>query len=324
MPIDKVPGSNYPSKRNYRNGLRKAADNIYTTVKNTINLPGAKSITVTKGIFKRSKYNLITIDPKHNEALVYIASQKPNASFETKRIDFVAAKYPGIHVVINGTFFNNTPGGDFQPLGPVIYRQGKYQWTPTTVNYQGIPVYSFDRPFFAIDKNHLPVIRQSKGKRAEDLKKEGYLELLGGGGPLIQNGKIIVSKETLAKVGISPQTHQMNSTRQRTCIGINKEGKILICTFGHQGKPGSVRSGVTLQNLAQFMLDHGAKDAMFFDSGTSTGLYLSDEKTKSTGIPRRQPTYLFFVDKKTAKYIKELEERKEFNIKKLKLYKKKD
>lgn len=274
----------------------------------TRDLPGAKAITVTQGYYNGSKFNLVAIDPKLNEMIVYLAPQKKDGSFETRTLDFVAEKYPGIHAVINGSFFNNSPGGDNQPLGDVIYQWGKYFWTPTAKNHEGLSVYSFNRFFFAIDKNGMPVIRQSDGKRAEELLKDGYTALLGGGGPLIRDGKIIVSEKTLNDAHISPQTHQINARRQRTCVGIKEDGTILLCTF----------SGITLPALAEFMLSRGAVDALFFDGGGSTGLYLSDEGCASNEAPRQQPTYLIVTDKTSAKFIEKFEEenKKSFRRKK--------
>lgn len=277
----------------------------------TRKLPGAKGIAVTQGYYKNSKFNLVAIDPKLNEMIVYLAPQRKDGSFETRTLDFVAEKYPGIHAVLNGAFFNNSPGGDNQPLGPVIYQWGKYFWTPTTKNYEGLPVYSFNRPFFAIDKSGVPVIRQSEGKRAEELLKDGYMMLLGGGGPFIQDGKIIVSEKTLNDAHISPQTHQINTPRQRTCVGIKEDGTILFCTFGYQDGNNALSGGITLLALAEFMLSKGAKDALFFDGGGSTGLYLSDEGCNSTGVPREQPTYLIVTDKTSAKFIEKLENENE-------------
>lgn len=277
----------------------------------TRDLPAAKGVIVTQGYYKGAKFNLVSVDPKLNETLVYLAPQKPDGSFQTRKIDFVASKYPGTRAVINGSFFNNSPGGDDQPLGPVIYRNGKYHWTPTARNYEGKPVYSFNRPFFAIDKNGTPVIRQSGGKRAEELLRDDYTALLGGGGPLIQGGKITVSGKTLANADISPQTHQMNSRRQRTCVGIKEDGTILLCTFGHQAGSGASKSGITLSGLAEFMLSKGAKEALFFDGGGSTGLYLSDEQCAGTGIPREQPTYIIITDKSSAKFIEKTEDENE-------------
>lgn len=274
-------------------------------------LPNAKGITVTQGYYKGAKFNLVSVDPKLNETLVYLAPQKKDGSFETRSLDFAASKYPGTHAVLNGSFFNNYTGGDNQPLGPVIYRDGKYFWTPTTKNYEGLPVYSFNRPFFAIDKNGVPMIRQSEGKRAEELLRDGYKALLGGGGPLIQDGKIIVSEKTLNDAKISPQTHQINKRRQRTCVGIKEDGTILLCTFGYQKGNNPSYSGITLPDLAEFMLSKGAKEALFFDGGGSTGLYLSDEGCAITDIPRKQPTYLIFTDKASAKFINTREEENE-------------
>lgn len=270
-------------------------------IEKTRDLPGAKGITVTQGYYEGSKFNLMAIDPKLNEMIVYIAPQKKDGTFEVRTLDSVAEKYPGIHAVINGTFFNNSPGGDNQPLGPVIYQWGKYFWTPTAKNHDGLPVYSFNRPFFAIDKNGVPVIRESCGKRAEELLKDGYTMLLGGGGPLIQSGKIIVSEKTLADANISPQTHQINTKRPRTCVGIKEDGTLLLCTF----------SGITLPDLAEFMLSKGAKDALFFDGGGSTGLYLSDEGNVGTDVARPQPTSFIVTSKTDTKFIKKLEEENE-------------
>lgn len=303
-------------QKSSRGFLRKIMNGWFKGVETTRQLPGAHGIAVTQGIYNGSRFNLVTIDPAYNEALVYLAPQNPkNHKFEPRRLDVIASKYPKIQIVVNGTYFNHTdgePDADNQPLGPVLFRDGKYYWTPTTKNVHGKPVYSFNRPFFAIDKDHKPVIDYSHGKRAEAFKKEGYLELLGGGAPLIYDGNIVVSQEALNEAQISPHTHQMDKPRQRTAVGISESGKILIATFGYQGKNGASSSGISLPGLAKFMKNKAnARYAMGLDSGTSTGMYIADEKCKNTGIPRKQPTYIIIVDKDTAKVIRQIENIKE-------------
>lgn len=207
--------------------------------KMTSSLPGASGIAVTKGVIDGSPFEMATINLKYNKILVYVAP-KGSKKFVRRNLEFINSKYKDtdirVHVVVNGTFYNVK--GDCQPLGIIICRNGEFTLTPNIVNYKGNPVYLLNRSFFGIKKDGSAVIGRSGGKTAKELRdNKEFVELIGGGGPLIENGKSIVSEKILKSAGISESTHQMNRKRQRTFIAITKSGKILIGTFGRQYGP---------------------------------------------------------------------------------------
>ncbi|MBI2252372.1 MAG: phosphodiester glycosidase family protein [Armatimonadetes bacterium] len=259
------------------------------------NLPKTEGIIVAQGIYNKSAYNLVSVDLSKNDFLVYLAPQDQNRKFQTRSLDELA-KQKDAQVIINGTFFN--VDADNQPLGILIYGAGKYTWNPATYTYDKIPVVSLNRYFLALNEDGKPFIDRSYGNKAEYFRNRGIKELIGGCGPLVWDGKVIVSPESLEEAHFRPPSHQMNHKRQRSALGIDNQGKLILAAFGNQADD---ESGLTLKELAEFMLNNGAVQALFLDSGSSTGMYLSDDGTNLTGIPRAQPTYILIKSGKNPK-----------------------
>lgn len=256
--------------------------------KKVVEIPGTEDITLTQGVYQNSGYNLGVIDLSKNDCTMYLA---PSTSFfKVQKLDEVGEKYAQ-DLVLNGTFFN--VNNDNQPLGVLI--SGDKYWNPTVKTWDGLPVVSLKRYYFAINKEGKPVIGNSEGKTAEELAKEGFSFLMGGGGPLVKNGAVNVNEQTLIDAHFGPSTHQADVKRPRTAVGIDKNGKLMFVTFGNQSE---TNSGITLKELAKFMIKNGAVDAMFLDSGSSTGMYVNGQGCKVTGLPQKQPTYIMIKSKK--------------------------
>lgn len=265
--------------------------------------PGSTGILVISGYFKGSPFRLIVVDPKYNDIWIHISPQKENGDFVRQTLEDVNAQYKNtLDVIANGTFLNIEKKADGQPLG---FIKGKEKtWVPTTVSYEGKPVSSLKRWFFAVKKDGAAVIGQ---KSAKELKKESFLALIGGGGPLIKDGKIEVSEESLSAAGISEDTHQWKRKRQRTAIGI-KGKEIIIVIFGYQDGKNARNSGVALKDLALFMLKYGVKNAMFLDSGSSTALYIRGKKPQNLS-PAELTTFICVRKKPEKKTVAEKQEK---------------
>lgn len=261
----------------------------------TRELPGAGGITITQGIYKNSLFNLARVDLDQNRIGLWVAQKDLAEKFKVKKLDDIA-KLHSPHIALNGTFYNVE--NDNQPLGILISNYGKKSWDPTTKTFDGIPVVNLNRYYFGIDKDGKPRIGKTEGKPVKPFVEEGFKMLIGGGGPLILNGNIIVSKESLKEARFHYSTHQIDKPRQRTAIGIDSKGSVMMVTFGHQYL---ADSGITLTDLAEFMIKGGARDAIFLDSGSSTGMYISDDGCDQTGVPKAQPTFLVVKDKEKKK-----------------------
>jgi len=265
--------------------------------------PDSTGIPVIRGYFKGSPFRLVIIDPKENDIWVHISPQKKDGNFIRQTLKDVNAQYRNtLDLIANATFLNVEKKADGQPLGFVKGREKI--WVPTTVSYKGKPVSLLNRWFFAIKKDGTLVIGQ---KSAEELRKENFLVVIGGGGPLIKDGKIIVSEESLKSAGVSEGTHQWKKKRQRTAIGI-KDGKFVIVIFGYQDGENARNSGVTLKDLAVFMRKYGIKNAIFLDSGSSTAMYIRGKKSQSLS-PAELTTFICVRKKPENKAVAKKQEK---------------
>jgi exopolysaccharide biosynthesis protein len=108
-----------------------------------------------------------------------------------------------------------------------------------------------------------------------DAPKGGLVEDVTNGVPqLIKNGKIEITwEEEKASKSFSETRHP------RTAVAKLKDGKFLMVTV--DGRQPGVSVGMSLQELAEYLLSLGAVDAMNLDGGGSTTMYL-DGKVMNT------------------------------------------
>lgn len=115
-----------------------------------------------------------------------------------------------------------------------------------------------------------------------------YPHGLGGGPLLLQNGQMVLDAEL-------EQFRPPFPTQQaaRSAIGRRADGTILLVTAGK----GREFAGVTLAEMAALMQQLGCTDALNFDGGTSSTLYVGGETANFVGSPPRVHNYLgVFVD----------------------------
>ncbi len=101
---------------------------------------------------------------------------------------------------------------------------------------------------------------------AEQLVKDGVVNLLAFGPSLVENGKIIVN--TNSEVG------QSMASNPRTAIGIIDENHYIIVVS--DGRT-SESQGLSLYELAEFMKSYGVKTAYNLDGGGSSTLYFNGQ-----------------------------------------------
>jgi exopolysaccharide biosynthesis protein len=100
------------------------------------------------------------------------------------------------------------------------------------------------------------------------------LHLISGGPRLVKNGVVYVSKhEERFKTDIA------KGRAARTAIGITRDNKVLLVTVdglprGKGPHNGSESIGMTLEELADLMLNLGAVEAMNLDGGSSTTMWI--------------------------------------------------
>ena len=167
---------------------------------------------------------------------------------------------------VNADFFLFTPPG--VPTGAHV-SAGRVTTPPS------------DRPVFAIDSTGAPHImvlsmRDSVMFAVDDpalarlsLRPFHPLEAVGGRPVLTRDSAITVAVETEGQASFATSRHP------RTAVGIANDGhRLVLAVVDGRQKPYS--DGMTLRELATFMLALGARDALNLDGGGSTALVYAD------------------------------------------------
>jgi exopolysaccharide biosynthesis protein len=118
--------------------------------------------------------------------------------------------------------------------------------------------------------------------------------IVGGGPQLIREGRVEITAE---REGIRPAF--VSDRHPRTAIASLGEGKILIVTV--DGRQPSLSVGMSLAELAQLLLEFGARDAINLDGGGSTTMVIDGRVVNSpsdqTGERMVSDAILFFPGK---------------------------
>lgn len=118
------------------------------------------------------------------------------------------------------------------------------------------------RQLISVEDNSKFKIQNSKWQMAEDI--------VGGGPQLIKNGMIEI---TLAQEKIA---ESFSTTRHpRTAIAKLKDGKILLAAV--DGRQPNISVGMSLNELANLLLEFGAVEAINLDGGGSTTMVLENK-----------------------------------------------
>lgn len=96
----------------------------------------------------------------------------------------------------------------------------------------------------------------------------GAEDVVGGVPRLVRDGKVEITwKEEKAAEAFAISRHP------RTAVAVLKDGRFLLVTV--DGRQEGFSVGMTLKELADFLVELGAKDAMNLDGGGSTAMYLN-------------------------------------------------
>ncbi|MBP2665054.1 MAG: PhosphodieSPTER glycosidase, partial [Firmicutes bacterium] len=118
---------------------------------------------------------------------------------------------------------------------------------------------------------------------------------IGAGPCLVKNAEIYVTT-----LGEEFGSDVAGGRAPRTAIGITKEGKVLLVVVDGRRR---TSVGFTLLELAQFMLDQGAVEAMNLDGGGSSEMIVGNQimNEPSDGRERRMGAGLAVIKTKPAK-----------------------
>lgn len=212
--------------------------------------------------------HVLTVDPKEHVILPVKASGKINR----ETVLTLANRY-GALAAINGGFWkqNGDPAGilkiDNIWLGTPIKPRGAIGWTLNgqhTLIDQVLTNYDLHD---CLDENEIEVIPVSNPPHSTSKEWKGLEHIVGGTPVLIRNGNLVEdysSEQTLKSFLVK--------RHPRTAVGIRDNGEWVFVVV--DGRSYGFFGGMTIQELAELMLELGCIEALNLDSGSSSTMVI--------------------------------------------------
>ena len=224
----------------------------------------AKTATVTDSSYKDDNISINLSETTVNNTQVYVAdvtvsssdylktafAQNSYGTNVTAKTSVTAADNNAI-LAVNGDYYGANSSGYVIRNG-VVYRDTVRE----NSNNGDIAIYK-DGSFKIIYEDQIS---------ADQLVKDGVVNLLAFGPALVENGEIAVGK--------NQEVGQAMASNPRTAIGIIDENHYIIVVS--DGRT-SESEGLTLYQLAEVMKSYGAKTAYNLDGGGSSTLYFNGQ-----------------------------------------------
>lgn len=200
-------------------------------------IPGENGVTI---ILRKLGFNRWPNNEKDATRIIYTRDWGHTLCFPAK--DAVTVDENGII-----TSVDHDKDVDIPEKGFVIAQRARRQ-------YEG--------PFFDVCKPGMSVDLQQtfQGVSTEDIKLS-----IGAGPCLVKQGQVYGDQNTYRAEGFSDPNIIEYSAR-RVCVGIKKDGKLLILT-----------AYTTLKQLSKIMVSFGCTDAINFDGGGSANIYVDGQ-----------------------------------------------
>ena len=224
----------------------------------------AKTATVTNSSYKDENISINLTETTVNHTQVYVAdvtvssseylkiafAQNSFGTNVTDKTSVTAADNDAI-LAVNGDYYGANSSGYVIRNG-VVYRDTVRE----NSNNGDLAIYK-DGSFKIIYEDQIS---------AEQLVKDGVVNLLAFGPALVENGEIAVGK--------NQEVGQAMASNPRTAIGIIDENHYIIVVS--DGRT-SESEGLSLYQLAEVMKSYGAKTAYNLDGGGSSTLYFNGQ-----------------------------------------------
>ena len=208
------------------------------------------SITLTEKTVSNTQVYIADITVSSAEYLKTALAQNTYGTNVTAKTSVTAANNNAI-LAVNGDYYGANSTGYVIRNG-VVYRD-----TVREDSSNGDLAIYKDGSFKIIYEDEIS---------AEQLVKDGVVNLLAFGPSLVENGEIVVN--TNSEVG------QSMASNPRTAIGIIDENHYIIVVS--DGRT-SESQGLSLYELAEFMKSYGVKTAYNLDGGGSSTLYFNGQ-----------------------------------------------
>lgn len=224
----------------------------------------AKTATVTDSSYKDENISINLTETTVNDTQVYVAdvtvssseylktafAQNSFGTNVTAKTSVTAADNDAI-LAVNGDYYGANSSG-FVIRNGVVYRDTVRE----NSNNGDLAIYK-DGSFKIIYEDQIS---------ADQLVKDGVINLLAFGPALVENGEIAVGK--------NQEVGQAMASNPRTAIGIIDENHYIIVVS--DGRT-SESEGFSLYQLAEVMKSYGAKTAYNLDGGGSSTLYFNGQ-----------------------------------------------
>ena len=224
----------------------------------------AKTATVTNSSYKDENISINLTETTVNNTQVYVADITVNSSDYLKtafaqnsfgtnvtaKTSVTAAENDAI-LAVNGDYYGANSSGYVIRNG-VVYRDTVRE----NSNNGDLAIYK-DGSFKIIYEDQIS---------ADQLVKDGVVNLLAFGPALVENGEIAVGK--------NQEVGQAMASNPRTAIGIIDENHYIIVVS--DGRT-SESKGLSLYQMAEVMKSYGAKTAYNLDGGGSSTLYFNGQ-----------------------------------------------
>ena len=224
----------------------------------------AKTATVTNSSYKDDNISINLTETTVNHTQVYVAdvtvssseylktafAQNSFGTNVTAKTSVTAADNDAI-LAVNGDYYGANSSGYVIRNG-VVYRDTVRE----NSNNGDLAIYK-DGSFKIIYEDQIS---------ADQLVKDGVVNLLAFGPALVENGEIVVGK--------NQEVGQAMASNPRTAIGIIDENHYIIVVS--DGRT-SESEGLSLYQLAEVMKSYGAKTAYNLDGGGSSTLYFNGQ-----------------------------------------------
>ncbi|HXL03226.1 MAG TPA: phosphodiester glycosidase family protein [Bacillota bacterium] len=231
---------------------------------------GIRYITITNGTPQGPlTVDVLEIEMSDESIAVKTALAGPSDSFGVAPVSELVSS-SGAIAGVNGVFY----ASDGTPLGLIIV-DGRLRSLPV-----------MGRTAMGITKDRRILIdnvsTDAGGNLVPNWLEEGVVYAVGGGPRLVKDGKVYV---TAAQEQFKPDV--AGGRAPRTGVGVTYDGNLLLVAV--TGRQAYHSIGVTLEELANIMLELGAKDAMNLDGGGSSTMVVRDfvMNTPSDGRERK-------------------------------------
>ena len=235
-----------------------------TSTNTTTASQAAKTATVTDSSYKDDNISINLSETTVNNTQVYVAdvtvsssdylktafAQNSFGTNVTTKTSVTAADNNAI-LAVNGDYYGANSSGYVIRNG-VVYRDTVRE----NSNNGDLAIYK-DGSFKIIYEDQIS---------AEQLVKDGVINLLAFGPALVENGEVVVGK--------NQEVGQAMASNPRTAIGIIDENHYIIVVS--DGRT-SESEGLSLYQLAEVMKSYGAKTAYNLDGGGSSTLYFNGQ-----------------------------------------------